>query len=51
MGVRVGQGTKTVVILLASGIPKGELDVLAIDLDIGNIVLEDSGDIDLCNCS
>lgn len=47
MRVGVGEGTETVVIFLAGGIPEGELDVLAVDLDIGDVVLEDSGDIDL----
>jgi hypothetical protein len=47
MRVRVGQRTEAVVIFLASSIPKGELDVLAINLDIGNVVLEDGGDVDL----
>jgi hypothetical protein len=47
VGVGVGERAETVVIFLAGGIPKGELDVLAINLDIGDVVLEDSGDIDL----
>jgi hypothetical protein len=47
MGVGVGERTKTVVILLASGIPKGELNMLSVDLDIGNVVFEDSWDVDL----
>lgn len=45
--VGVGQGTQTVVILLTGGIPKGELNVLAIDLDIGDVVFEDGRDVDL----
>lgn len=47
--VRVGirERAKTVVILLTSGIPQGQLDVLAINLDIGDVVLEDGGDVDL----
>lgn len=47
--VRVGvrEGAQTVVILLAGGIPEGELDVLAVDLYIGNVVLEDGGHVDL----
>lgn len=32
---------------MASRIPKSELDVLAINLDIGNVVLKDGGDVDL----
>jgi hypothetical protein len=47
MRVRVGERAQSVVIFLASGIPKGELDVLAIDFDIGDVVLEDGGDVDL----
>ena len=45
--VGVGEGAETVVILLAGGIPEGELDVLAVNLDIGDVVLEDGGDVDL----
>lgn len=47
MGVGVRERAETVVILLASRIPKGELDVLSINLDIGNVVFEDGRDIDL----
>jgi hypothetical protein len=47
VGVRVREGSKTVIVLLASGIPKGQLNVLAINLDIGDVVLEDGGDVDL----
>jgi hypothetical protein len=47
VGVGVGERAETVVIFLTSGIPEGELDVLAINLDIGDVVLEDSGDVDL----
>ena len=47
MGVGVGQRSETVVVLLASRIPKRQLNVLSIHLDIGNVVLEDGGDVDL----
>ena len=47
MRVGVGERSQAVVIFLASSIPEGELDVLAIDLDIGDVVLEDGGDVDL----
>jgi len=47
VGVGVGKGTETIVILLAGGIPKGQLDVLAINLYIGDVVLEDGGNVDL----
>lgn len=45
--VGVGEGTESVVVFLSGGIPKGELDALAIDHDVGNVVLEDGGDVDL----
>jgi len=45
--VGVGERAQTVVIFLAGGIPEGELDVLAVDLDIGDVVLENGGDVDL----
>ena len=45
VGVGVAEGPESVVVFLAGGIPEGELDVLAIDLDIGDVVLEDSGDV------
>jgi len=47
MRIRIGKRAKTVVILLASGIPQSKLDVLAVDLDIGNIVLEHGRNINL----
>jgi len=47
MGIGVGERSQSVVIFLTSGIPKSELDVLSIDFDVGNIVLEDGGDVDL----
>lgn len=47
MGIWVRQRAETVVILLASRIPKSQLDVLSIDLNIGHIVLEDGWDVDL----
>ena len=47
MRVGVGQRAQTVVIFLACGIPEGELNVLAVDLYIGHVVLEDSGHVDL----
>ena len=46
--IGVGEGSETVVVLLAGGIPEGELDVLAVDLDIGDVVLKDGGNVDLC---
>lgn len=45
--VGVGQRAQPVVILLASSIPQGQFDVLAINLNIRDIVLEDGRDVDL----
>lgn len=50
MGVGVRQRTETVIIFLTSSIPKGEFNVLAVNFDIGDIVLEDGGDVDLYKC-
>lgn len=47
--VGVGKGTETVIVLLASSIPEGQFDVLSVDLDIGHIVLENGGDVNLRN--
>ena len=47
MGIWVGQRAKTIVILLSSRIPERQFNVLAIDLDIGDVIFEDSGDVDL----
>lgn len=47
VGVGVRKGTETIIVFLASRIPKRELNVLPINLDIGNIVLEDGRNIDL----
>lgn len=43
--VGVGEGTETIVIFLTGGIPKGKLYMATIDLDIGDVVLEDGGDV------
>jgi hypothetical protein len=45
--VGVGERAESVVVFLAGGIPQGQLDVLAVDLDIGDVVFEDGGDVDL----
>jgi hypothetical protein len=45
VGVGVRERAKTVVVFLTSSIPKSELDALAIHFDIGDIVLEDGGDV------
>jgi hypothetical protein len=48
VGVRIAKGSETIVVFLARSIPQRQFDVLAIDLDIGNVVLEDGRDVDLC---
>jgi hypothetical protein len=45
--VGVGERAQTVVIFLARGIPQSQLNVFAINLDVGDVVLEDGGDVDL----
>lgn len=45
--IGVGEGSETVIIFLSSRIPQGQLDVLVVDLDIGDVVLEDGRDVDL----
>jgi len=47
MRVGVGEGSETVVVFLAGRIPKCQLNVLAVNLDIGNVVLEYSWDVNL----
>jgi hypothetical protein len=41
MRVGIRQRSQPVVVLQASVVPQGELDVLAVDLDIGGEVFED----------
>jgi hypothetical protein len=45
--IRITQRAETIIVLLASGIPQSQLNVLAINFDIGNIVLKHRRDIDL----
>ena len=47
MRIRIGERAETVIIFLTCRIPKSEFDMLAIHFDVGDIVLEDSGDVDL----
>jgi hypothetical protein len=47
VGVGVGERAETVVFFLTSCIPKSELNMLAIDLDIGDTGLKNSGDVEL----
>jgi hypothetical protein len=45
--IRITQRAETIIVFLASGIPQSQLDVLAINFDIGNIVLKHRGNVDL----
>ena len=48
MGVGVAEGAEPVVVFLAGSIPQRELNVLSVHLDIGDVVLEHSRDVNLC---
>ena len=43
--IRVGEGTKTVIVLLPCGIPEGEFNVLSVDVYISHVVLEDGRNV------
>lgn len=45
--IRVGERAQAVIVFLTCRIPKSEFDMFAINIDIGDVVLEDSGNIDL----
>jgi hypothetical protein len=47
VGIRVRERTETVVVFLTGRIPQRELNVFTIDFYIGDVVLENSRDIDL----
>ena len=47
VGIGVGERAKAIVVFLTGGIPQGELNVLSIDLHIGDVVLEHGRDVDL----
>jgi len=47
VGIRVRERTETIVIFLTGSIPQRELNVFTIDFYIGDVVLENSRDIDL----
>lgn len=46
VGVGIAEGPETIVVFLASGIPKGEFNVLSVDFDVCDVVLEHCWDID-----
>jgi hypothetical protein len=47
MRVGVTERAETVIVLLSGRIPQGKLNVLSVDFDIGHIVLEHGGNINL----
>ena len=47
VGIWIGQRAEAIVILLTRGIPERQFNVFAIDLNIGDIILEDGGDVEL----
>ena len=47
MRVGIAEGAETIVVFLACRIPKRQLHVFSIDLDIGDVVFKDGGHIDL----
>lgn len=49
MGIGITEWAETVIVLLSGRIPQGKLNVLPIDFDIGHIVLEHSGNINLAS--
>ena len=46
-GVGVRERSESVVIFLARSIPECKFDVLSIDFNVGHIIFEDCGDVDL----
>lgn len=51
VGVGITERTETIVVFLAGGIPKCELDTLAINFDVCDVVLKYGRDIDLLSNS
>ena len=47
MGIRVRERAETVVIFLASRIPQSQLNMFAVDFDIGDVVFKDGGHVNL----
>ena len=47
MRVGIAEGAETIVVFLACRIPKRQLHVFSIDLDIGDVVFKDGGHVDL----
>jgi len=51
VGIRVRERAETIVVFLTSSIPQREFNVFTIDLYIGDVVLENSRDINLGECA
>lgn len=47
VGIGVGKRAETIVVFLASRIPKGQLNVFAINLNVGDVVFEDGRNVHL----
>lgn len=47
VGIGIRKRAKAVVVFLTGRIPEGKLDMLAINFDVGDVVLEDGGNVDL----
>lgn len=45
IGLGVGEGAEAVIVLLTGGIPETKVNRLAVDHDVGRVVVEDSGDV------
>ena len=47
VGVGVGEGPQSIVVLLTGRVPECELHLFAVHLDVGDVVLEHGGDVHL----
>ena len=52
MRIGIRKGAETIIVFLSSRVPQSEFDMLAVDFHIGNVILENSGNINLLsrNC-
>jgi hypothetical protein len=49
MRIRIGKRAETVIIFLSSSIPQSQFYMLSIDFDIGDVIFENGGNINLDN--
>ncbi len=47
VGVGIRQRSEAIVVFLAGSIPQSEFDMFAVDFDVGDVVLENGGDVHL----